>query len=758
MPEPGARAVRPSRWLAAGLLLAALLLGAPLAAAPAAPAAAAAPPRDAGLAVLVTPDTITVDQARAGRAGPFTPLDGDALALRPREGQRVWLRVPVPPAGPGDGDRLLVFDRVAIDRVALHAPDGQVQVRGFYAPPAEEPLFPGLFAFPLAPGEAGPLLLEVEGRVYSTLRPRVVPAAAYAASDRAYALLFAAVYTVLAVVAMSALSLYLALRDRLQLVFVGFALAALALLLANNGHLVALPGFAWLGAAGPRAVLLASSLFGLAALLLAREFAGIARATPRLDVLQRLLGLALVALALAAAFVPAGALRAVHLASGLAWGLAMACTLASAWLAWRGGGGGTARAVLLVWAVMWLAVALRVLASVGLAPAVPATMLAFQPVLACGAFLLSLAMAGRVMEFRQQRDRSRLAKEQSDASLLVEQGRRRFVEGIHSGLRGAPSGDLEWMAYRRLLEGLKPLIPQRGAAVIAFGYHGLDLLITEPLTAKDRFSRLLGLRGGTLKGICRSRSNVQLRIDLPADAGTRGGLFAVIPLPIARPGWGALLIERALWEGFDPEELQLAAEFAGMATAACDENAQALDLKRKAELDALTGALNRRAIDAATQEQFRRCRDGRMPMSVLFVDLDHFKRVNDTRGHAVGDQCLRELSEAIRHHLGPEDLFGRYGGEEFIVLLPNRTGEQARVVGERLRVAVEALEIETDGPVLKVTASIGVGSRLADEVSPQAMVERADKALYAAKRAGRNQVQVATHHGAGREHLGSLPF
>lgn len=170
--------------------------------------------------------------------------------------------------------------------------------------------------------------------------------------------------------------------------------------------------------------------------------------------------------------------------------------------------------------------------------------------------------------------------------------------------------------------------------------------------------------------------------------------------------------------------------------------------------DELTGLSNRRGLYRYLEEF------GEAPMpdarlGLLLIDLDHFKQVNDRHGHGAGDDCLRAVADAIRARLGPEDLFGRFGGEEFVVVLPGKPAEQARALGERLRQAVADLRVQAEGAVLQLTVSIGVAARLPRESQPQAIVERADKALYAAKRSGRNQVQVASAPGGEGAAMGS---
>ena len=136
-----------------------------------------------------------------------------------------------------------------------------------------------------------------------------------------------------------------------------------------------------------------------------------------------------------------------------------------------------------------------------------------------------------------------------------------------------------------------------------------------------------------------------------------------------------------------------------------------------------------------------------LPLSVLVIDIDHFKQVNERHGSEVADQCLRQVAEATRRLLQPGDLLARYGGEEFLVALPGRQPDQARQLGERMREAISTALVRTPSAVVKFTASIGVAGRGGAEDTPRPLVERAERAMQGAKRDGRNQVQVAPAYG-----------
>jgi diguanylate cyclase (GGDEF)-like protein len=158
--------------------------------------------------------------------------------------------------------------------------------------------------------------------------------------------------------------------------------------------------------------------------------------------------------------------------------------------------------------------------------------------------------------------------------------------------------------------------------------------------------------------------------------------------------------------------------------------------------DELTGVLNARAYYAQCDTHFVETRQRRMPFAVLFIDLDHFKSINDTHGHAAGDLVLRSVAQCLRAALRREDFLGRIGGEEFCALLPGTHLAEAKSAAERLRVAIAALEISAERGRIPITASIGVAT---DHDALQSMAELqqlADQAMYRAKALGRNRVSV----------------
>ncbi|MDM9629432.1 PleD family two-component system response regulator [Rhizobium sp. S152] len=161
--------------------------------------------------------------------------------------------------------------------------------------------------------------------------------------------------------------------------------------------------------------------------------------------------------------------------------------------------------------------------------------------------------------------------------------------------------------------------------------------------------------------------------------------------------------------------------------------------------DPLTGLSNRRYLDNHLSTLFNRSMARGRPLSVLLTDIDRFKLVNDTYGHDAGDDVLREFASRIRSTVRGADLACRYGGEEFVVVMPDTSPEVAAAVAERLRAAVETAPfvLKPSGQELHMTASFGISSRIASVITPGQLMKQADLALYEAKNGGRNRVVAA---------------
>lgn len=166
-------------------------------------------------------------------------------------------------------------------------------------------------------------------------------------------------------------------------------------------------------------------------------------------------------------------------------------------------------------------------------------------------------------------------------------------------------------------------------------------------------------------------------------------------------------------------------------------------LEKISRVDGLTGLFNRRYWEEQFSQEFKRSKRNDMPASVVMLDIDHFKKVNDTFGHLCGDQVIKALAKVIKKSIRETDVAGRYGGEEFAIILPDTVASNARMVAERIRRLSEAFILNYEGQEIKFTVSLGIAEFDSSFKDHMAWLDSADQALYKAKEGGRNKVVLA---------------
>lgn len=678
----------------------------------------------------------------AGAPAPRFSPDGEALLLAGGSADIAvaQLRFKLPPPDPAQSRWVVWLGRDPVQALWLQRPDWSSARRDFFQPAADEGVLPSGFILPLPADWQGDiaLTLHAQGDVRSALRPRVVrEAAAMRLAGRAITL-NSAIYAGLFALALLTLALYSAARERSFLALFGCASVALLLLAAENGHLYLLPGLGLLAAWHGAGLWALGMLFCAAVLQMLLRYADLRDGVPPGARLFNGYCIALIALA---------ALCLLDLRMLQSW---LQSLVALAWL-----GSGIAALVILAdavrrrvpmaWSILLLA-ALTVAAMLVRNAMVHGYLVdvfwmryGYQLAFAATTAVVAVGLITRIGEYRDQGDRDRLAREDTERRMGREAARTELAVALQTRLRALEASDIEWTAFHLLLEHLLPQIPAELAAVVARRYHGRDLLLVEPAERKQALDADISVRNLLLENLASNAVPVQQ----PLSGSPHPAIEALLPLPIRAPGWGLLLLQRTGSDGFSTGELALASEFARLTTLHADEALATVQLRRSAELDALTGTFNRRSIDQWLARMFVEADRQKRPLSLLFIDIDHFKAVNDRHGHAAGDHCLRQVALALRQALDATDMLGRYGGEEFVALLPERGGADARAIGERLRTAVEHCKSEWEGASVRLSVSIGVATRLEHESTPVAAIERADKALYVAKHDGRNCVRVA---------------
>jgi len=235
------------------------------------------------------------------------------------------------------------------------------------------------------------------------------------------------------------------------------------------------------------------------------------------------------------------------------------------------------------------------------------------------------------------------------------------------------------------------------------------------------------------------------RLHQPRPTGSLQGIPSnpalYMPLRQREQMLGVLAVERRLQNRMFAESdvgpLFILADYAAIAIA----NARLFAAVQLASItDGLTGLFNRRHVMLLAEREFHRTRRFNRPLSAIMLDIDHFKRVNDTHGHAAGDQVIAEIARRISAGVRNIDVAGRYGGEEFVLLLPETALAGSGMLGNRLRQAIAATPVATVAGPLPITASLGVATAEPDVPDAATLIARADSALYNAKEAGRNRI------------------
>jgi diguanylate cyclase (GGDEF)-like protein len=216
----------------------------------------------------------------------------------------------------------------------------------------------------------------------------------------------------------------------------------------------------------------------------------------------------------------------------------------------------------------------------------------------------------------------------------------------------------------------------------------------------------------------------------------------IAPLILGDSVLGVLSLNASTPEAFHEADLKLLESFAATTSAAIQNARLHAKVQKLAITDPLTGLYNRRGFFELGRREIERVRRFGHPLSAIMLDIDHFKPINDTYGHQTGDQVLRALADRLNHNIRGVDILGRYGGDEFSILLPETDLRTARAIARRLRQGIADNPISTDDGLLSITISQGIA--IANEEMPnlEALLNLADAAMYAAKQGGRDRVEV----------------
>jgi diguanylate cyclase (GGDEF)-like protein len=332
------------------------------------------------------------------------------------------------------------------------------------------------------------------------------------------------------------------------------------------------------------------------------------------------------------------------------------------------------------------------------------------------------------------------ASESSDRKILLS-----FME-IASAT--AVADDLDTV-LETITRSLRRLFPVDGAALGLL--EGEGILVREVLkrgTPSPREPERLPADASHLMGWVIQRDRALWRNDILsemrfAESVRTAGMKSDMTIPLKARGqvMGAFRVASHRRHAFDPEDFEVLKRCADMTAVAVETQRLLLATRRLAEMDGVTGVYNHRHFRSLLDQEVDRARRSERPVSLIMIDIDYFKRFNDTYGHQAGDEVLRHVAQLAARALRRSDAVARYGGEEFVVLLPDAESKDALPVAEKIRSEVEKNPLTLGGMLrpLHVTISLGIASFPADAINPPELVAVADRGLYQAKNLGRNR-------------------
>ncbi|MEO7425341.1 MAG: sensor domain-containing diguanylate cyclase [Fibrobacteria bacterium] len=332
----------------------------------------------------------------------------------------------------------------------------------------------------------------------------------------------------------------------------------------------------------------------------------------------------------------------------------------------------------------------------------------------------------------------------------------------------AIQADLQYEIAKKLSEALKveEVIDVLTQSLIrTFEHDRLIIIAYNAATAKGAVWRIIGDAGGIAEGmefdihcerslygsVFRNRKSVVSQgfrsetryVRFDRDESEEGKPQDILIAPIhddRQSVWAVVGLESNRAGVYSQSELQLLKTIMANVTTALTKARMYTEMEKLATIDGLTQIANHRKFQDIMTMELERSQRYNTPLTLLLMDIDHFKKFNDTYGHPVGDLVLQMVAKALQGSIRNTDYCARYGGEEFVVVLIQADEAQSRILAERIRNAIETLQIENDGKILRVTVSIGSATFSVDAANKQELIDNADKAMYSSKQNGRNRV------------------
>ncbi|MDF2935791.1 MAG: hypothetical protein K0Q90_1164 [Paenibacillaceae bacterium] len=655
----------------------------------------------------------TLEQAAdPARDRDYLPYSSSGLAGSQSE-SAFWVKLELVNAVPSRRDLILELEKPHLSYVTFYWTDGatgslQKEVEAGRALPFRDRLVPHRnFIYPVSfpPESRQVIYMRIVTDSYLQLPMKLWTAEGFLGKEQSTNLALGIFYGVMLGIALFNLFLFLLIRERVYLYYVLFVMTFVLLQAVWDGvaYQYLWPGWpGWEAKSNP--VLLVSVV--LSALLFTHHFISVAEHAPRLGKLNRLASGGGALLLLVLVLLP-GALSTKIAVYGVAAGMVMIIANMIG-VRFRNR---ASRYYAAAWLLLLAGALVNLLAAFKLMPLNAITLYAPRIGMGGEAMLLSMALADRYNTLKKAKQ----------------------------------SEERQGLLLRELHEMSKTLTAT----------YDLDRLLDYTV---ESFIRVTGCEAGCIvleseegAAVKAARGNIgrwtgvhTAGFDTDNNEDVSEGPRVRLEIPIRHQGrqLGEVLLFSSRPVQVPDNELAILAEYAGQVGISIENARLFQEISRMATTDGLTGAFNRSYVLQLAASDFRRCQEAREPMSLMMLDIDWFKEINDRYGHLAGDKVIRKVARTLKKLVHTNGVTGRYGGEEFIVLLPGMKLEVARQLAEKLREGIGMLDIPMDGAgLVRVTVSLGLAAAAPSMKSVEELVDLADAALYRAKAAGRNRVE-----------------
>ncbi|NVJ66641.1 MAG: diguanylate cyclase [Gammaproteobacteria bacterium] len=346
--------------------------------------------------------------------------------------------------------------------------------------------------------------------------------------------------------------------------------------------------------------------------------------------------------------------------------------------------------------------------------------------------IFSVGLADRMVQLQRQKDLAEIAKAKTDFAYSLEKDFNKLLSNINSHIHQSEEVDHQQYIVDKFFSEFKDTLGVNSNAVIYSNNDGIKTIYD----SRHQNGKHFDIVEANIKQIAFIAKSGQAK-----KIHGKNGQFMVVPAQVRDYEWSACLIELGT-EFNDRKAIRKFMYSYAHELIHCLLNAESLrKIKTKAEIDKLTGLYNRGAIEALIEHTLSMPFEQNKPLSIAFIDFDDFKLINDQFGHKAGDQCLALLATTFKENLPPGAQMGRYGGDEFLVVLPHCNQPMALQIINRIKNKISVLEHEQN--IINFSISVGIATQNSATDTMSTLFDAADKALYDSKHSGKNAINVA---------------